>query len=56
MYAQSKYDGEKISLTEAQFRFMMNEDTMATEKLAEGIRNFSADLRKCEALIKAASA
>ena len=35
---------EKISLNEQQFRWMMNEDAMATEKLAEGIRKFSADL------------
>ena len=33
------------------FRFMMNEDAMATEKTAEGIRNFSADIRKMEKLI-----
>ena len=48
----SKYEGEKITLTEAGFRFLMNEDAMATEKLAEGIRNFSIDLRKLEDHIK----
>jgi transaldolase len=37
---------EKISLDENTFRWMLNEDAMATEKLAEGIRKFSADLEK----------
>ena len=36
-------DLEKISLDEKQFRWMLNEDAMATEKLALGIRNFAAD-------------
>jgi len=36
-------DIEKISLNEEQFRWMMNEDAMATEKLADGIRRFNAD-------------
>jgi len=44
----------KISLDEKTFRWMMNEDAMATEKLAEGIRGFSADLVKLEAIVKAA--
>jgi len=35
-------------LTEAQFRWAMNEDPMATEKLAEGIRNFAKDQVKLE--------
>ena len=35
-------------LTEAAFRWQLNEDAMATEKLAEGIRLFSADLRLLE--------
>lgn len=43
---------EKINLDEKTFRWMMNEDTMATEKLAEGIRNFSADLRRLETFVK----
>lgn len=42
---------EKISLDEKAFRFMFNEDAMATEKTAEGIRNFSADIVKLEKLI-----
>jgi len=36
------------ALTEAQFRWLMNEDAMATEKLAEGIRNFAVDQEKLE--------
>jgi transaldolase len=35
---------EKISLTESSFRWMLNQDAMATEKLAEGIRGFADDL------------
>jgi transaldolase len=35
-------------LTEAQFRWQMNQDAMATEKLAEGIRNFAIDQAKLE--------
>ena len=37
---------EKISLDEKPFRWRMNEDAMATEKLAEGIRLFNADAVK----------
>lgn len=43
---------EKISLNEKQFRWMMNEDAMATEKLSDGIRRFSADLVKLEQFIQ----
>lgn len=39
------------TLTESEFRFSQNEDAMATEKLAEGIRNFIVDQRKLEALL-----
>ena len=42
---------EKISLDEKSFRFQLNEDAMATEKTAEGIRKFSADIVKLEQLI-----
>ena len=38
-------------LTEGQFRWAMNEDAMATEKTAEGIRNFAVDQNKLEAKI-----
>ncbi len=39
------------NLTESQFRWAMNEDAMATEKLAEGIRLFARDQEKLEALL-----
>jgi transaldolase len=38
----------KVAMDEKTFRWMMNEDAMATEKLAEGIRNFTKDLVKLE--------
>ena len=44
---------EKIAMDEKTFRWMMNEDAMATEKLAEGIRNFTKDLVKLEKQIAA---
>ena len=40
-------------LDEAAFRWQHNEDAMATEKLADGIRKFAADQRKLEALLAA---
>jgi transaldolase len=44
----------KIHLTEAQFRFLHNEDEMATDKLSDGIRKFAADAIKLEDLIRKA--
>ncbi|MBU3927129.1 MAG: transaldolase, partial [Bacteroidetes bacterium] len=44
---------EKIHADEATFRWLLNEDAMATEKLAEGIRKFTADLIKLENFVKA---
>jgi len=41
-------DAQQIHLDEKTFRWMHNEDAMATEKLAEGIRKFYADARKLE--------
>lgn len=43
---------EKVEMDEKVFRWMMNETAVATEKLAEGIRNFSADIVKLENIIK----
>lgn len=40
-----------IEVNEKRFRWMMNEDAMATEKLAEGIRKFTEDLIKLEQYI-----
>jgi transaldolase len=45
--------GRTAPLQESEFRFALNEDAMAVEKLAEGIRIFAADTRKLEALIEA---
>ena len=41
----------RLILNEAQFRWASNEDAMATEKLAEGIRQFARDQEKLEALL-----
>jgi len=46
--AQGVDVGEKVSLNESQFRWLLNEDAMATEKLAEGIRKFAIDAVKLE--------
>ena len=41
----------KMSLDEKTFRFLLNEDAMATEKLAEGIRLFTKDLRSLREMV-----
>ena len=46
----SKTPGDKLD--EISFRWEMNEDPMATEKLAEGIRNFAKDQVKLETMLK----
>jgi transaldolase len=46
--ATSASANQETPLTQAQFRWLMNEDAMATEKLAEGIRNFAIDQVKLE--------
>ena len=51
--ATAKSAEAKVTLNEAQFRWMLNEDAMATEKLREGISLFAADIVKLEALVKA---
>jgi transaldolase len=48
--AQSPSD--EVRLDEAGFRYALNDDAMATEKLAEGIRAFAADAIKLEGLIR----
>ena len=45
-------DTRPAPLTEAEFRWLLNGDAMATEKLAEGIRGFDADQLKLEALLR----
>lgn len=49
--AAASSDLKKVSFDEKSFRFAFNEDAMATEKTAEGIRQFSADIVKLEHLI-----
>ncbi|KAG8316543.1 Transaldolase [Homalodisca vitripennis] len=47
-----KLDQDKITLNEAMFRWQLNEDQMATDKLSEGIRKFAEDSRKLEKLLQ----
>lgn len=46
-----KHDLEKVEMTEANFRWEMNEDQMATDKLSEGIRKFAVDAVKLEKML-----
>jgi transaldolase len=48
---QVSCDEPQLDLDEAGFRWLHNEDAMATEKLAEGIRNFTRDQEKLEAML-----
>ena len=52
----ARSDSPKIQLNEKAFRWMHNEDAMASDKLAEGIRRFDADARKLEKLITSLAA
>jgi transaldolase len=45
-------DLERVSFAEKNFRFEMNEDPMATEKMAEAIRRFTVDTRKLEGIVE----
>lgn len=49
--AAMNMDIPRIATDENSFRFAMNEDAMATEKTAEGIRRFAADIRKLETML-----
>jgi transaldolase len=50
--ADAKKAGLKpLALDEKKFRYLLNEDAMATEKTAEGIRKFAADITKLEQLV-----
>jgi transaldolase len=49
---QSDASIEKIAVDEKSFRFMLNEDAMGTEKLAEGIRAFVTDSKKLKKMIE----
>ena len=48
-----RIDMAHVQLDEAGFRYALNEDAMATDKLAEGIRAFAADTVKLEKLMEA---
>lgn len=48
LFAEQPAIADEAALTETQFRWQMNQDAMATEKLAEGIRNFAIDQAKLE--------
>jgi transaldolase len=50
-FLAKKTDLQQVNVTEQLFRFQFNEDAMATEKLAEGIRKFAADARLLEELV-----
>ena len=50
--ADADGDVQKIAIDEKTFRFMLNEDAMATEKLAEGIRAFCADSVKLRKMVE----
>jgi len=43
---------EKVNLDQMSFRWHMNENPMANQKLAEGIRRFSNDIRTLEKYIQ----
>ncbi|HEY1394654.1 transaldolase [Roseateles sp.] len=50
--AAKAQDLPKVSFNEAAFRFALNQDAMATEKLAEGIRLFAVDAGKLDQMIE----
>ncbi len=43
----------RLDVSESSFRWLLNEDAMATEKLSEGIRMFAVDIVKLENIVKA---
>ena len=46
-----KSDVPRLKMDEKAFRYLLNDDAMATEKLAEGIRKFAADIVKLEKFV-----
>ena len=48
LFSQQPELASETKLSESSYRWAMNEDAMATEKLAEGIRNFTIDQIKLE--------
>ena len=49
--AAKQSDLKKITLDEPTYRYQFNDDAMATEKTAEGIRRFAVDMNKLETLV-----
>ena len=43
---------QKIPMDEATFRWMLNQDQMANDKLSEGIRKFAADQEKMDEMVR----
>ena len=52
LFAAQNEDIGEVTVTEQVFRWQMNEDQMATDKLSEGIRKFAADSIKLENVLK----
>jgi transaldolase len=52
--AAAHLDLPAVNFDEAGFRYTLNEDAMASDKLAEGLRTFAADARQLEHLLEAA--
>lgn len=44
-------DVQRLELDEKKFRYLLNDDAMATEKTAEGIRKFAVDIAKLEKFV-----
>lgn len=53
IFAARKLDLDRVEVNEKIFRWQMNEDQMANDKLSEGIRKFAADAVKLENMIRA---
>ena len=51
-FSAAHCDLAKVTFDEKSFRWALNEDQMATEKLSEGIRKFAADSMKLEQILK----
>ena len=49
--AATSSDIEALDVSEKSFRWLLNEDAMATEKLAQGIRVFGQDMLKVRAIV-----
>lgn len=52
LYTALESDLEKVEVDEKIFRWQMNEDEMANDKLSDGIRKFAADAIKLENVLR----